>query len=463
MKGILQMNNGERKEKAKLFWKQYYDYIIIAVLYAALHLYMHTDYWDDLRNANTLAEYNYNIVKFAIQAYYSWTSRILIQSVLIFFSGVPNFIWKIVDVFMILLLYHFMLRVAEMITGKSNRKYKAWCFMFFLCFPYSLMATAGWIATTITYTWTFAAYFYCLDLLLKSTKGEKCTLVQYVLYGFSVFWAGNFNVTSISLLLLFSGIYLVFNRNKASTVLYIEGMILTVINFILFIAAPGNRNRNMRDAEFHNTADLMELSLFGKIRMGINSTFYHFVSVPNVILFTTCFVIMVCVWRKSKKLLQRGIALIPIGLDIIWTCYMFVAYILRNRVLTYTYPDGSFHSCPKAEQYLAMLSAIIMVGSICYLLAFLTDFGQKSFVLISMILVFALLPEVALGFTTTVITSSIRMSTFLYMALMLCDYVIVEHCELLKIKFGKAAMYTLGSIGMMLNVMQVIRHILVYG
>lgn len=457
------MRSTEKIRKIKLYFRNYYDYIAIAVLYVVLHFFIHTDYWDDLRNANILADNNYNIFKYGIQVYYSWSSRILIQPVFVLFNGLPNYIWKIVDVIMILMVYHFILRMAEMITGHSNRKYMLWCFLFFLCFPYSLMATAGWITTTITYTWTFAAYFYCLYLLLRSSQEEKCSMAQYLLYGFAVFWAGNFNITSISLLLLLSGIYFVYNRNRTVTVLYLEGMFLTIINFILFVASPGNRNRNLRDAQFHDTEELINLSLVGKLRMGINSTFYHFVSVPNVVLFITCFILAICVWRKSTRMSQRAIGLIPISLDILWTCYMFVAYIIRNGVLTYTYPDGEFITCPKTEQYLAMFSAIIMIASICYLLVFLTDFTKISFMLASMILIFALLPEVALGFTTTVTASAIRMSTFLYMAFMFCDYVIVEYCGLLKIRFWRSAMYLLGGIGMVLNVMQIIRHILVYG
>ena len=457
------MRSTEKIGKAKIFFESYYDYITIAVLYAVLHFFIHTDYWDDLKNANTLVDYHYNILRFAVDAFNTWTSRIFIQPVLVFFSGIPNYVWKIVDVIMIVIIYHFMLQMVNIITEKSCKNNKIWCCIFFMCFPYSLMATAGWIATTVTYTWTFAAYFYCLYMLLRGSQGKRCTSIQYILYGVTVFWVGNFNVTSISLLLLLSVFYFIYNKNKSATVLYIEGMLLTIGNVILLIASPGNRNRNLRDAEFHNTSSLMDLSFGGKLRMGINSTFYHFASVPNVVLFITCLILAVGVWKKSNSVLKRIIGLIPLVLDVFWTCYMFVAYIVKNGVLTYTYPDGDFITCPKTEQYLVMLSAIIMVACICYLLVFLADFSKVSFVLVSMILIFGLLPVIALGFTTTVSASILRMSAFLYMAFMFCDYVIVEYCGLLKTRFWRNAMYLLGGIGMVLNVMQIIRHILVYG
>ena len=445
------------------FLKEYFDYAVIAAIYFALHLIMHTNYWDDLIHANTMAEYNYDILKYISVVYHSWSSRILIQPTWVLLCGIPNIFWKIFDVVMILVLYHFMQKASEEINACNRSENKIWTMLFFLCFPYSLMATAGWIATTVTYTWTFAAYFYCLYLLLKCANGGRCTFVQYVFYGFAVFWVGNFNITSVSLLLLLSGIYFLYQKNRFFTVMYAEGMLLTIINLALFIIAPGNRVRNIRDAEVHNTTELMELSLFGKLRMGINSTFYHFVSVPNVVLFATCVILAVCTWKKSKKMWQKYIGFIPLAIDIIWTCYMFFAYIVKNGILTYTYPDGGFAVCSKTEQYLAMFSATIMVVCICYLVALLTEFGKTSIILNGVILIVGLLPQIALGFTTTVTTSSIRMSTFFYMALMFCDYVLAERCELLKDKLWKCGIYLIAAVGTVLNILQVIRHIMVYG
>lgn len=444
------------------FLKKYLDYAVITLIYLILHFMMHTNYWDDLAQANTMREYHYNVFAYAAEVYSSWSSRVLIQPVWVLLCGIPNMIWKTLDVVMILIIYHFMKKSSKALNGAGFEN-KVWAMLFFLSFPYSLMATAGWIATSVTYTWTFAGYFYCLYLLLKSAKGDRCTPVQYVIYGIAVFWVGNFNITSVSLVLLLSVIFFLYQKNKSFTILYIEGMVLTAMNLFLFVASPGNRIRNVRDAEFHNSADLMELSLLGKLRMGINSTFYHFVSVPNAVLFTICVILAICTWKKSKTLWQKSIGFVPLVIDVFWTCYMFFAYIVKNGVLTYTYPDGAFMVCPKTEQYLAMISAIAMVVAICYLVAYLTEFGQTSAVLIGNILLFGLLPQVALGFTTTVTTSSIRMSTFFYMALMLCGYVLVEKCELLKDKLWKIGMYFVVSAGAVLNILQVIRHIMVYG
>ena len=42
----------------KKFLKQYYDYILIAVVYLALHMFMHTDYWDDISTTTVCEQYN---------------------------------------------------------------------------------------------------------------------------------------------------------------------------------------------------------------------------------------------------------------------------------------------------------------------------------------------------------------------------------------------------------------------
>ena len=73
--------------------------------------------------------------------------------------------------------------------------------------------------------------------------------------------------------------------------------------------APGNKRRNIQDAKIHGTSDVLSLSVFGKIRMGINSTFYHFISVPNVILFLFCVIVAICAMKCYKSIWMKVLVL----------------------------------------------------------------------------------------------------------------------------------------------------------
>ena len=366
---------------------------------------------------------------------------------------------------MIELLYCFISKLVELfVPQKDEEKWtRLWQLLIFLSFPYALMGTAGWMTTTIVYTWTFALYAFALYIILSASEGRRISPLLYILYGMALMFAANFNVTAISLLLIYLFMYIGCKKNKAFYILFMEGMVIIVFNLILFIVAPGNKSRMANDAIYHNTADLMELSFFHKLRMGINSTFYHFVSVPNVILFVTCLVLFAAILKKSDKLIWRVVGGIPLILDTAWTCYIFLAYTLRNRQLTYIYPDGAFVVCPELEQYLAMASAVIMIVCMLCGIGYVTDFGRVFWIATCCIILFGLLPEIALGFTTTVSASIIRMSTFFYLALILCSDMLVTHCNLLRDRMIRNGLFMIGIVGGILNIFQVIRHILVYG
>lgn len=454
-----------KKNTAIKFIVNYYDYLIIAIIYLILHFFMHTDYWDDVITTASLTNYNFNIIEYMTDVYQSWSSRIIVQTVGILVAYFPNILWKILDVIMIMLLYHFFIRIIDLLTGSNNntKTSRLWQMLCFLSFPYCLMGTAGWITTTVVYTWVFALAFFCIYIMLSCSNGRKISLPTYFLYGFSLLYAANFDIASITLFFIFIFIFFMCKRNKQFNILFAEGILLIIFNILLFVFCPGNRNRNAYDAIYHDTADLLELSFFGKLRMGINSTFYHFISVPNAVLFITCLVIFIGVCLKTKNAVQRVLGGLPLILDIIWTGYVFIFYTIKNHQLTYIYPDGSFTVCPKLEQYLVLLSALLMIAFLIYFVAWLTDFSSLSWSIIYFIITWGLLPEIALGFTTTVSTSIIRTSSFLYFALMGCSIILVKHCVILKHRFYKNILFVVGTCGTLLNLLQTLRHILVYG
>ena len=240
-------------------------------------------------------------------------------------------------------------------------------------------------------------------------------------------------------------------------------MVGTISNILLFVLSPGNRVRIRDDARYHDTYELLNLSIGGHLRMGINTAFYHFISVPNIILFTFCLLLVSCIFRKSKNLTIRFLSCIPLLIDIFWTGYVFLKYTVSSRTLTYIYPDASFQTCPKTEQYCALISALILVAIMCYLLAFLTDFTYMSWTLVGVLLVVGLLPEVILGFTTTVSASIMRVAAYFYFASMFCVSMLVIIHDIMENKYFRNIFYTLAGIGACLNILQIVRHIMVYG
>ncbi len=455
----------------KKIWKQYYDYIILTVIYGLLHIFIHTDYWDDVGMSAILKSYEYNLPAYLSDTWNLWSSTLFLHAVEVIVEALPNYVWKTLDVIMILVLYHYLSQVIKLLSvPKSNSASRAsarpWVLLFFLSFPYCLFATAGWMTTTIAYAWTFSTLFYSLFLFLSASADSSRSFqwYTYIFYELAVLYCANCNLVSFSLAVILLFIYLnCKTKSKACRILFWEGMFGSILNIVMFLVCPGNQVRNIEDARYHDTAELLELSLGGHLRMGINSTFYHFVSIPNAVLFTFCLLLAVCVFYKTSKKAIRICSCVPLALDVFWTGYVFFNYTLPNRTLTYIYPDALFQVCPAAEQYFALASALVMVFLMCYFLAYLTDFSYLSWILTGILLVLGLFPCVALGFTTTVSASVMRVASFFYFSIILCACVLIHVCHLFANKLWKYLFYVLGFLGSLLNIFQIIRHIIVYG
>lgn len=458
-------------DQIKKFCSKYYDYIILVAIYGLLHIFIHTDYWDDVGMSAILEKYNYNLLSYLITTWNSWSSTLILHAVEVVVEALPNYVWKTLDVLMILILYHCLMESTKLLTAHMPAPLphtfnRLWGLLFFMSFPYCLFATAGWMTTTIAYAWTFAAFFYSLQLYLRASVDTppQIKFGSYLIFELAVLYCANCNLVSFSLAAILPFIFFrCKNRSRTFRLLFWEGMFGSVLNIIMFLVCPGNRVRNIEDARYHNTAELLNISVGGQLRMGINSTFYHFISIPNAILFIFCLLLTVCVFFKTKKLSVRICACIPAVIDVFWTGYVFLCYTLPNRTLTYIYPDASFQVCPPVEQYAALASAMVMVLLICCFLAFLTDFSYLSWLLVGIMLVLGLFPCVAIGFTTTVSASIMRIASFFYFSLILCVCVLICIYPVLKNKLWKHIFYLLGFLGAVMNVLQIIRHIIVYG
>ena len=451
------------------FFRSNFDYFLIFVLYFIPHLFMGFNLWDDILYKTYFEAYHYNVLHFISRQYQYWTSRVVIEAAVIVFGWLPPIIWMLIDTLMIVLLYHSMFCILKLFLVKYelDSKYRICQMFLFLSFPYALMATAGWLTTTISWAWMLSLFVYGLKGLLYSASGQKQTksIVKNIIFCLAYVYATNFDVAAIIMFCLLMVVGFACHKSSPYEFCleYWEGLLITIGNLVLFFVCPGNRVRMEQDAIIHGTADVLELSVLGKIRMGINSAFYHYMSIPNAVLFTICMIMLYVVWVRSKSALIKSIAFLPVGITVIWTVYIFFAYTVKNHTLTYVYPDAAFHTCPRTEQYLAMVSALMLVLSMVYLLYYVIREKDLFVSMVVVLLIWGLLPDIVLGFTSTISASILRVVSFLYLAFIFISCVVIGYSEMLKNRMVWKGIIFLGSAGTVLNFVQMIRHIIVYG
>ena len=104
-------------DKVKQLCNKYYDYLILTAIYGLLHIFIHTDYWDDAGMSAILTSYEYNLPAYLITTWNSWSSALILHAVEVIVEALPNYIWKALDVVMIVVLYHYFVQVINQLTS----------------------------------------------------------------------------------------------------------------------------------------------------------------------------------------------------------------------------------------------------------------------------------------------------------------------------------------------------------
>lgn len=444
---------------------QYWDYYFIAIFFLVIHVFAHTNYWDDLVIKTYLPEHGFNLYELARYIYTSWSSRVFVIVIEGIIGYLPDYVWRITDV-LVILLFYYCIKYFSLLNEKVESRNAIYPLLF-CCYPFSLMATAGWMTTTIGYIWTLGIGCFCIVYTLRYLHNEiKIGKFGYIIFGGLAVFSSNMEIVGVVMLICFILEFFEATQQKKNRFIFFEGIIISAVNIILVFISPGNKCRLYKDAAFHDTEAFFSLSFLGKLRMAINSSFYHFTSVPNVVLFIFCFFIVVSVAQKCNNKMKRFISIIPLSIDLIWTVYFFVFYTLKNEELTYLYPDMTFKIYGKVEQYFASVSCIVLIIAIIYSLIVIADDSQISSRWI-LIFILGLIPETALGFTTTISASILRTVIFIYFSLIILTLQIfnrnIKYSNNIFEKRIRPLMYGFCIIGVICNCAQLFRHLLIYG
>lgn len=435
--------------------------ICLVLFYLPFHICLSPGYWDDAAFSNLIHKYDYNLITYTIDRYNLWSSRITIELIVPFLTILPSCIWKFLNILMIILLF-LDLRWILLNLFKIETNEQDYLLTLLLCaYPFSTMAQTGWIATTTNYLWVVALGLYVINQILKATiRNETISGINLVLTCMAALYCTSYETMAaiIFVISVWSILYLYKKCRKASTVTWCCCSIAFVM-LLYIIGCPGNRLRPITDAEIW-MPNYFELSFWDKLRMGILSTFMHFVSISSPIFFLLNLVIFLTGMGKSVR--EKIIASVPMVLDIAWTTYYLANYILGYKTFTYQVPVAlPTKTGDKIEQALLLFTVLVWFVVVIY--TFIRTFRLETTICGVCVLVLACLPEMAVGITPTVVASILRTTIYLYMAMILLILCIIGECALLKKIWVKRILYLGLMGGCLLNAFQIIRHITLYG
>ena len=366
-----------------------------------MHFFIGTDHGDD--SASRELVQGYTLFKWVAFRYEKWSAR-FIQEGLGFIMIWHGGLWKVLDTIVLAtipVLYTYIVGLKERTLYAAT--------VFFMIYPIMDMSEAGWICTTNTYLWP-AFFALIIGALLKNLyvkQGQWKWYMYAILYLTVIIASDHELLAALMFVVLLYYIIVFYESYKKIPIPAVVSIVLNVLNIVLILGAPGNRNRlktetSIRFPEFES------FNLIDKMYIGITRVCKILIMQHNALFAVLCVVTMVAVFVYCKSTIQRIIGGIPVVIEFIYDT------ILRSHVI------GDIYSINYKQKHTYVPLIISIVVLICLIASFVFIYDNmkdwKYCMLLILLLLAGLATSVAMGFSPTIYVSGYRTATFMYFA-----------------------------------------------
>ncbi len=375
---------------------------------------------------------------FMVKRWYGWSSRLVIEGVLVLVLQQPIFVWKLLDILLSLLIAYLLCRFFCRGYGKSEMPGNI-SLVLFLClllsYDFREMNSAGYMTTTINYWWPLAALFVAAWPLYLWYQEGYCRKRYYILGTLAAVFA--INQEQICVMTLLSCLYLLvkgkIHGRKKNPYLYLL-LVISIFFTICVILCPGNAARKASNIEFWFPS-YAGFNLMQKILLGWYSllkTLYQDINLPYFLL---CAILFVAVRKKQKSIPARLLAAIPllsnIGLLGVLLFGKYREYPWVHLILhifdfdqSVVYYQGSLPNSVRLLLLLYTLCCVCVVVSLFFIWG-KTEHSIDALALLTIVSA----SKVSMGLSPTVWASSERTSIFLDFGFLLLGMLAVQKCR----------------------------------
>lgn len=381
---------------------------------------------DDLYFRALITDNGLNQILNLIQyRYFSWSSRFLIEFILLFLSYLPMIIWVFLNSFVLVIMAWI---IPRFFTKNSNLKNNILSVILVSIFyiPVFEAMGAGAIAISLNYLWPLffiLVHFYLLKyyILQNNKLITSKKILLYTVLVFSLIFACNHEQGLVSCFILYLIIiaYYYYSYKKINKILLILLLLIVCCGLIIFLC-PGNQLRLIAET---NTwwPSFGELTVFNKLNMGICSFYRLFISESILICLLFLLSFGLYVHKISNKILNTFIALIPFII-----CLTINLLLILNTIPTLNYfflSTDSYSLVSNSTSLLFTLIYILITFCILYGVYNIIKFkNNKNGFLILLLLIIGFIVSIIIGFTPTMLPSMYRMFIFLYGILLILTY-----------------------------------------
>ncbi len=397
----------------KFLNKKTIPFILLFFIILYFHLFFTTGLKDDILYANFLKKYTY--FGFLSYHYRLWSSRLIIESVLIVITNLNEVIWKILDSFLFTITAYIILLLVN--KKQDTLTNYIGCFLL-LQYPLVDLSSAGWIATTTNYVWTFSLGLLSFYPLIQRERGVKVHWLIYVFAVIGLLYSANLEQMCM-VLFVFNLLYLVYNcfiKKEKLSKYNILCLLITFLMLIFIFTCPGNWNRYAVETAVR-IPYYSDYGILDKAYLGIVPTFNILIANKIYLILFITFLAMGA-YIYSKYSITKVIAISSAILVYMLTIFkQYLCLLFPNFEQIY----GAFNSNivpPFSESYnvIPIVLSILLICSIIYMIVVIFK-KSNAFPFFIFILGFA--TRFIMGFSPTIFASSSRTCYFLYMAMII--------------------------------------------
>ncbi len=439
----------DKTEKKKKLFIYGGIFLAVQILYnLAFRTYFGDDYFSF---SKVLA--NNNLMEWLKNRYEVWSSRVVIEAILVFFSQ-NVFIWKLVNILVSLLLAYSLYRLSHGVSLFA-------VFALVLTYPVFDMGSAGWIATFLNYYWPLTFGLYSLIILDKLAREEEIRWWEIIL-SFAAACVGTnveqYCAAHIAILILFT-IRLILSKKYHGIWMLLCHYFIAFSSLLFIILAPGNEIRKSQETASW-MKDFCEKTAIDKLVDGFERTFSVILSSSNILFLIFAVLLFACVWKKTNTASYRIIG----GFPLVVALSISFGKVNTNGFLEDLVNHVSLNSGVTAQNWVWLSSYLpltlygLVTASI--IMAFFVLFDEMSkAVECSFIFFTAIGTGIVMGFSPTMFISDKRTMVFFYFLLIVLILKLLEYSGRLfsekEIVLGKSIMSAVGFMVVLNNIVSI--------
>ncbi len=349
------------------------------------------------------------LINLSVENYLTWTSRTLIDAVLILFAVLPFQVWSFTNALLMTLCVFTICKVVNT-GGLLHVNLAVICA--FLCIKWQYMSTAGWIATTTNYLWPATFGIFSIAILHSACAGKKVTLPQYVFSCFAIIYSANMeqNLLFHLIFLLALTAYLIITKTRLHSIIFAHLAMCGVCGAYALLS-PGAAARYSSEVASY-FPDWAMRSALRNIELALSSSMRLFIFERDYIFTCFCIFLFAAVWQSQKNYCYRLIAAVPLLCTLVFGFFkdaVLAVLPILSFVPNSVTPEGII-TFANSGNFLSHIPFLVICATLsCIIISLYLAFGHcKGALLAILIFCTGFATIAAIGFTPTVWVSSLR-------------------------------------------------------